>query len=271
MNALSRIIILIITVYVVYILLLAMFQRHIIYPGRNLVPPIIPSGVAANAESFWIITTFGKVEGRLIAARGNGRRPFVIFFHGNGELVDDLSPELEQLRQMDCGLLLVEYPGYGHSSGRPHQRSLEETALSAYDALIQRPEVDVSRIVAFGVSLGSAPALTLAVNRPIRALILAAPLTSLRPFGYRRLFPSFLLHDTFDNIDLIKGYEGPMLVLHGQHDEIIPFSHGQRLSRASVKSKLALLNAGHNDLLEADGFWKAVRIFLGSAGVIQVQ
>jgi uncharacterized protein len=269
--SLSRVGLLILLVYAGYALLMALFQRHLIYPGRNLVPLAIPSGVAAGAESFWIITSFGRVEGRFIpAARLQGRQPVVIFFHGNGELVDDLSPELDQLRQMGCGLLLVEYPGYGRSSGRPQQRSLFEAALSAFDMLIQRPEVDPARVVAFGVSLGAGPAVALATQRPVRALILAAPPASLRPFAHKSLLPSFLLHDTFDNAEMITHYQGPTLVLHGRSDRVIPFFHGQQVAAAALHGQLVPLPADHNDLMGTDGFWKAVTGFLRQQQIVAV-
>lgn len=267
MPAFARLAALCVVAYVIYALLLATFQRYLIYPGRNLVPPAIPSGVAAGAEPFWIITGFGKVEGRFIAARTAGRQPVVIFFHGNGELVDGLSPELDQLHQFGCGILLVEYPGYGRSSGRPHQRSLAETALAAFDMVVQRSEVDPERVVSFGVSLGSGPAIALAVQRPVRALVVAAPPASLRPLAHKRLLPSFLLHDTFDNAELVKQYSGPTLVLHGQHDSLMPFFHGQKVAAAAVHGQLVPLSAGHNDLLGVPAFWEAVGKFLSAAGV----
>lgn len=267
MPAFARLAVLIMVAYVIYALLLATSQRYLIYPGRNLVPPTIPSGIAAGAEPFWIITGFGKVEGRFIAARTAGRQPVVIFFHGNGELVDGLSPELDQLHQFGCGVLLVEYPGYGRSSGRPHQRSLAETALAAFDMVVKRPEVDPERVVSFGVSLGSGPAIALAVQRPVRALVVAAPPASLSPFAHKRLLPSFLLHDTFDNAELVKQYSGPTLVLHGQHDSLMPFSHGQKVAAAAVHGQLVPLSADHNNLLGVPDFWEAVGKFFSATGV----
>lgn len=267
MPGLYRLLLLVVLGYVGYALVLLMFQGHLIYPGRSLVPTAIPSGIAAAAETFWIVTSFGKVEGRFVAAKRAGRQPLVIFFHGNGELVDELSPELERLRRVGCGILLVEYPGYGRSSGRPHQRSLAETALAAFDMAVQRPEVDPKRIVSFGVSLGAGPAIALAVQRPVRTLILAAPPASLRPFAHKRLLPSFLLRDTFDNALLIKDFAGATLVLHGDHDSIMPFSHGQQVASAAQHGRLISLSADHNDLLGVPGFWKAVERFLAAEGV----
>lgn len=262
MPSLARVLVLVAVVYGGYALLMALFQRHLIYPGRNLVPAAIPSGIAAGAEQFWIITPFGKVEGRFIPARKSGPQPAVIFFHGNGELIDELSPDLDHLRRIGCSVLLVEYPGYGRSSGRPHQRSLNETALAAYDMLVQRTEVDPTRIISFGYSLGAGPAVSLAVKRPIRALVLAAPPASLRPFVHKRLLPSLLLHDTYDNAELVGAYEGPTLVLHGRDDAVMPFTHGQQVAAAARHGQLVALHADHADLLSTPAFWDAVGAFL---------
>lgn len=268
MPTLQRLLLLALLAYGLYALVLASFQRQLIYPGRSLVPPTIPAGIAVGAEAVWIATSFGRVEGRFVTPRKTGRQPTVILFHGNGEVVDGLHPELESLRQMGCGVLLVEYPGYGRSAGRPHQRSMAETALAAYDQLLQRPEVDPGRIVAFGVSLGSSPAIALAVARPVRALILAAPPASLRPFAHQRLLPAFLLHDRFDNAALIRRYAGPALVLHGRHDTIMPLRHGQQVAAAAPQGRLVTLDADHNDLLSVSGFWQAVSSFLQTSQVI---
>lgn len=270
MPTIYRLAVFLVVIYLGYALLLALFQRHLLYPGRNLVPPPLPSGIAAGAEPFWIITSFGKVEGRLITGAVPGRQPAVLFFHGNGELVDQLSPELDALRRLGCAVLLVEYPGYGRSSGRPHQQSLAETAVAAYDMLIQRPEIDPKRVVAFGVSLGAGPAVALATQRPVRALILASPPASLRPFARQRLLPTFLLQDTYDNAVLIKSYQGPTLVVHGQQDSIIPFKHGQQVAQAAQHGRLVALSADHNDLLATSGFWQTVTSFLQQEKLVVV-
>jgi len=253
---------LLVLAYGLYALMLTVLQRQLIFPGRGLQPLARPVGVGADAEQLWISTSFGSVEALFIASPMSGKQPLVLLFHGNGGLIDDLHPEYARLRQMGYGLLLVEYPGYGHSGGVPSQRSLAETALAAFDYLIKRPEVDSEQVIVFGSSLGSSPAIALAVQRPVRALILAAPPASLRPLAHQRWLPSFLLFDTFDNAALIRQYTGPTLVLHGRYDSVIPFSHGQQVAAAAPRGRLVALASDHNDLLSAPGFWQEVSQFL---------
>ena len=268
MPTFSRLLVLAVLAYGLYALVLTLLQRHLIFPGRELTPPPKPVGIAAGAEQLWISTSFGRVEARFIAGSRPGRQPVVILFHGNAELIDDLSPDYALFRQLGCGLLLVEYPGYGRSSGTPTERSLAEVALAAYDYLVLRPEVAPDRVMAFGSSLGAGPAIALAVQRPVRALLLAAPPASLRPFAHERLLPSVLLRDRFDNVDLITGYAGPTLVVHGRNDTIMPFVHGQRVAAAAPQGKLVVLEADHNDLLGAPGFWEAVSSFLQAERIV---
>lgn len=255
--------------YLGYALLMVLFQRSLLFPGRWLTPPTVSEGVAAAAETVWLSTSFGTVESRLAVPRAvDGPFPLIIIFHGNSELIDSPHPAFEQLLRLGCALLLVEYPGYGRSAGKPAQQTLIETALAAYDAVSVRHEIDRTRIVSFGTSIGAYPAATLAVHRPVRALILAAPFTSLRPFAHRHLLPSWLLFDHFDNLPMIRQYSGPTLVLHGQQDTIVPFSHGKQVAEAAVLGQLVVLPSDHNDLLGHPRFWEELRVFLVVTGMV---
>lgn len=269
MTLVIRALLLVCAAYLGYAVLLMLFQRHLLFPGRWLTPPSMPGSVAASAESVWLTTSFGKVESRLaLPGPVGGPFPLIIVFHGNGELIDSPHPEYEQLLRLGCALLLVEYPGYGHSAGKPRQQTLIETALAGYDAVNLRPEVDRTRIVSFGTSIGAYPAAVLAVHRPVRALILAAPFTSLRPFAHRHLLPSWLLFDYFDNLSMIRQYTGRTLVLHGQHDTIVPCGHGEQVAATAVQGQFVLLPADHNDLLDQPRFWEEVRMFLMATGTL---
>lgn len=263
MTLFIRLLLLIGVAYLGYVLLLVLFQRTLLFPGRWLTPPAMPSGVAAVAGTLWLSTSFGKVESRLaLPGHADGPFPLVIIFHGNGELIDNPHPAFEQLRQLGCALLLVEYPGYGRSAGKPCQQTLVETALAAFDAVTVRPEIDQKRIASFGLSIGAYPATVLAAQRPVQALILAAPFTSLRPFAHQRLLPAWLLFDYFDNLAMIPQYAGRTLVLHGQYDTIVPFEHGRQVSAAAVQGQFVALPADHNDLLDQSRFWDELHGFL---------
>jgi hypothetical protein len=81
--------------------------------------------------------------------------------------------------------------------------------------------------------------------------------------------PSLLLKDTFDNIEVVRDYEGPVLVVHGREDRTVPTQHGLRLHRAAPNSELLLLDGDHNSVPEEwDRFWMAMLEFLEENGVL---
>ena len=171
--------------------------------------------------------------------------------------------------RMGISLLLVEYPGYGRSEGSPSQDSITETFVSAYDVLSSRKDVDASRIIFMGRSLGGGALCALAQKRPSAALILMSSFTSVRSFAIRYLAPSFLVRDPFDNLAVVKNYANPVMIIHGKRDAIIPFGHGQKLHQAAKQSVLIVYEAGHNDCPPNwDIFWKDVEGFLRQHGII---
>jgi hypothetical protein len=169
---------------------------------------------------------------------------------------------------MGMGLLLVEYPGYGRSAGSPSQESIAEAFTLAYDRLSARPEVDPGRIVLFGRSLGGGAVCDLAQKRPSAALILMSCFESVRAFAVRYLAPAFLIRDPFDNLSAVRRYRGPLLVLHGNADEVVPLSHGRALHAAAPNAKMIVYEAGHNDCPpDWEVFWRDVEVFLKVNGI----
>jgi hypothetical protein len=183
-------------------------------------------------------------------------------------VIDDWPVALEGFRALGMSVLLVEYPGYGRSGGIPTQDSIRTTFLAAYDLLVSEPGVDGNRIVAFGSSRGGAAVCQLVTERPVVALILKSTFTSMRPFARRYLLPSFLIRDTFDSLQALKQFRGPVLVIHGTSDELIPSSEGAAIAEA-VKGELRLYDCGHN-CWDPDRFpfWTDVTAFLRAHGVL---
>jgi fermentation-respiration switch protein FrsA (DUF1100 family) len=260
-------------IYLGYCCLLFLLQRQIMFP-RYMIPT--PSASVQNIpglEKIWLETKFGKVESWLFSpasATPSRPAPAVIFAHGNGELIDYWPQELKSFTHLGIALLLVEYPGYGRSAGSPSQESITEAFLSAYDVLTARKDIDASRIVLFGRSLGGGAVCALAAERPTKALILMSTFTSVRSFAVRYLVPKFLVRDPFDNLAVVAAYGGPILILHGKHDTVIPFPHGTELHRAAANSKFIAYDAGHNDCPPNwPIFWQDVELFLRTADIIK--
>ena len=261
-----------ICLYFLYCGLLFLLQRQIMFP-RGMIPQPVPGAPAIpGLEIIWLETDFGKVEAWLMppgSDRAAGLAPAVIFGHGNGELIDFWPDELKRFTQMGIAVLLVEYPGYGRSAGSPSQRSITSAFVAAYDVLASRKDIDSSRIVFLGRSLGGGAVCALSLQRPSAALILMSSFTSARSFAKRYLAPSFLVRDPFDNLSAVKRYIGPILIMHGRHDSVVPFSHGQTLFKAAKQGKLIVYEAGHNDCPpDWHIFWQDIEEFFLENNII---
>jgi pimeloyl-ACP methyl ester carboxylesterase len=261
-----------ILIYAAYCGLLFFVQRQVIFP-RYMIPSPAPMDLsAARIEPTWLDTSFGKVEAWYIppaAGVAGAPAPAVIFGHGNGELIDFWPEALKRFSEMGIGLLLVEYPGYGRSAGSPSQERIAETFILAYDRLAARTDIDPSRIVLFGRSLGGGAVCDLTLKRPSAALILMSCFKSVSAFAVRYLAPAFLIRDPFDNLSAVRQYQGPVLVMHGKFDEVVPFGHGQALHASAQNGKMIVYEAGHNDCPpDWEVFWQDVEGFLRAAKVL---
>ena len=258
--------------YICYATLFFFMQRQFIYPGRTIKVPVRPPVSPAGGELLRIESAAGRVEAWFLPATGGGdgrRKPVVIFFHGNGEVIDFLPEQTEGFRELGCGVLLVEYPGYGRSEGDPTEESLTLTAVAAYDALTGRSDVDGSRVIAFGRSLGCGVATALLRHRPVAALILQSPFTSVRSFASRFLLPKFLVRDVFDNQSAVALFPGPVLILHGTYDDIVPFSQGKEVARGGKNVRFVELACGHNDCPpDWRQFWQIIGDFFRMQRII---
>jgi fermentation-respiration switch protein FrsA (DUF1100 family) len=256
----------------VVMLIMFSIQRWFIFP-RHMIE--VEPGAGQDAPGLVRLTVpseDGPVEGWLLPGRGASPQrpgPAVIFAHGNAELIDHWPHELEPYRKMGLTVLLPEYRGYGRSPGSPSQAAITEDFVRFHDLLAARPEVDPRRIVFHGRSLGGGALCALAARRPPAALILQSTFTSMVRMARSFLVPSFLVRDPFDNLSVVAKLDGPVLVVHGRHDSLIPFAHGQELSTAARNGALVAYDADHNDCPpDLAHFWGEVRRFLEQTEII---
>jgi fermentation-respiration switch protein FrsA (DUF1100 family) len=257
--------------YLGFLVLLYFSQGSIIYPGaKNHVDPTPPH--VPGAELRRVPTSAGTVDTFFLPATDDASRnpkPLLIFGHGNGEVIDYWVSGLDGFRERGIGVLLVEYPGYGRSSGSPSERSIRQAMDAAYDLIASDPRVDRTRILGFGQSLGGGAICLLAKDRPLRALILESTFPSLDIFaaGYRA--PAFLLRDHFDSLATVAKFPGPILVIHGRNDRLIPWQQGRRLAAASAHATFRLYDCGHGCWdPEHLPFWHDALPFLRDAGIL---
>lgn len=249
--------------YPLYCALLYGQQRGMMFPGTAIAvddPPPLPPGVVATR----LATPHGTVEAWFLPP-ASLPGPVVVFAHGNFEVIDHATDVLDGFRGLGIGVLLVEYPGYGRNPGTPSLESLDAAFERAYDWVAAQPGVDPARIHAMGRSVGTGIAARLATRRPVAGLILQSPFTRIADFAARLLAPAFLVRDPFDNLDAVSRYEGPVLVMHGRDDDVIPFAHGEAVARASAKARFVPLDCAHNDCPgDPAPYWRTISDFIQS-------
>jgi uncharacterized protein len=244
-----------------------LLQRPMLFP----IPPL--SYAAPNAwrnaggEQIWLETSSGRVEAWLLPATpaANTPQPLVIYAHGNGELIDFWPAEFDPLRHAGLAVLLVEYPGYGRSAGAPSEKSIREAFVAAFDWAIASRRFDEERVVGYGRSLGGGAVTQLAAQRPLRALVLESSFTSVADIARRFGVPRFMARDPFDSLKVVRAFRGPLLLMHGRSDTVIPIAHSRELAQANPRAELHEFDCGHNDCAPQ---WELVRTFLERAGVV---
>jgi abhydrolase domain-containing protein 17 len=167
--------------------------------------------------------------------------------HGNAEDLGDDRDWLEDLRRAGFSVFAYDYQGYGTSQGKPGEKTAYEDENAAYDYLVSTLKTAPDRIIIFGRSVGSGPAVHLAARKPAAALILQSPfLSAFRVLTRIPLLP----FDKFPNYKEIGQVHCPILIIHGAHDSVIPMWHGQKLFNLANQPKqfFPVHNADHNDL-----------------------
>ncbi|HMI94552.1 MAG TPA: hypothetical protein VK509_24430 [Polyangiales bacterium] len=257
--------------YLAYALLVFLMQRDILFAGRRRGAKPPQPELTAGVERVWLTLPEGRVEALYMPPPVGMPRPApsLLFAHGNAELIEQWPDQLAGMQALGLGLLLVEYPGYGRSDGSPSEHSVRAAMLAGYDFLAARSELDPSRIVGFGRSLGGGAICTLVGQRPLAALLLTSTFTGVRSFAGGMFVPGFLARDPFDSLDAVRRFDGPILIAHGTRDRVVPFAHGEQLARAAKRARLLRYDADHNDCPpDWRAFAEEFRVFLRAHGLL---
>lgn len=257
-------------VFVLAVIWLLMFllQDHLLFHPQRLRVTDLESlrQRFPEAEEVEIATDDGHtLRGWLLRGAGAGPRPLLLYFGGNA---DEMSWHLDNHRHLnDFTWLMVNYRGYGRSSGYPSEAAILADALLLYDKFTERDDIDRHCIVAMGCSLGSGVAVHLAANRHLQAVVLVTPYDSITSVAQRHhpyVPVRWLLRHPFDSLSVAGEIETPALLLIADRDTIIPVRHSEALYAAwgGPKHWLRLGGTGHINILEHPESWPAIAAFL---------
>jgi fermentation-respiration switch protein FrsA (DUF1100 family) len=240
----------------VFLGLLWVFQRRLMYFPDSDVPPPAQVNLPA-AEPVTFSTADGLALHGWFVPSGQSlakppARPTILVFNGNAGNRAYRAPLAQALQALGFPVLLFDYRGYGENQGAPTEAGLIADARAARDYLRARADVDAARIVYFGESLGTGVAVRLAAEQAPAALILVSPFTSIVDLGqlhYPLLPVRLLVRDRFASIDVIGQVSCPLLVIAGDRDGMVPAAQSRRLYEAAPGAKTLLMipGADHND------------------------
>jgi uncharacterized protein len=231
-----------------------------------------PADIGLDYEALRLPTADGEeLDAWFVPARGE--RAVLLFFHGNAGNISHRLDSLRIFHGLGLSVLIIDYRGYGQSTGRPTERGTYEDARAAWRYLVEQRNVPADRIVFFGRSLGGAVAARLATEHPPRGLIVESTFRSVPDMAaelYWFLPVRRLARLEFPAEKLLRSVQAPVLVVHSREDEIIPFRHGEALFAAAREPKQLLeLRGGHNTgfLRSEREYVAGLEAFLDSLGL----
>jgi fermentation-respiration switch protein FrsA (DUF1100 family) len=230
-------------------------QNRLAFPAPSSALPLpatlgIPDGIVVSVTTVDSVRLRGWYLPPNPAPDSAEKAPAIIWFYGNMETVEGIAPSLLRFRPRGMGLLVLDYRGYGTNAGRATEEGVYLDAEAAWEYVTSLPEIDATRIGVYGRSIGSAVAMHVATERPVRALVLDSPLSNAHEMARRhyRFMPTRLSRLSLDNLSRAERLTIPLLVFHGTEDWITPIEMGRRVAELGRAEELVeIQGAGHND------------------------
>lgn len=234
-----------------YILYPKIENFFIFFPDKTI--EVTPNEFEMLYKEVFFNTEDGiKLNGWFFPLKGKDPAPVILFFHGNAGNISHRLDNVQRLLHRKLQVFIFDYRGYGKSSGKPSEKGLYLDGLAAYDYLITTEHISPDDIILFGRSLGAAIAIDTALKREVRSVIMESAFLSTKSIAKTMLLfhlISYFLPPNYNNLEKVKKVDSPKLFIHGDKDEIVPFSMGEQLYREAESPKyfLRLEDSGHND------------------------
>jgi len=188
----------------------------------------------------------------------------ILYFHGNAGDLSRWGKVVEPFVKLGYEVLVVDYRGYGKSTGKRNEKLMYEDALHWYDLALE--SFDEKQITVYGRSLGCTFASFVSSNRNCNQLILETPFYSLKSVvkNTYAVFPvGSLLKFKFPSYQFIDKVNCPITILHGTEDDIVPIENSWRLVELNPRIDFITIDQGeHNNLANFDSYWKVIEEIL---------
>ncbi|MCK4744596.1 alpha/beta hydrolase [Candidatus Parcubacteria bacterium] len=241
------IVIIILSVYVFVIFYMFINQEsYLFFSSKEYIVP--PSNL--GVEEVWLETNDGeKLHAWWLENKKDSKT--VIFFHGNAGNISDRVSQVEIFKKLNLNCLMVDYRGYGKSSGQiKKEKDIYLDGLAAWNYVIKEQGKQIKDIIIWGRSLGGAVAIDLAQEKDVFAVIVESTFYSVIDMAKKHhwfLPVGLIAKYKFLSNDKIKNIKAQIMVVHSRDDEIIPFEQGERLFYNANEPKVFLeIAGGHN-------------------------
>lgn len=227
-------------IYLSLLVVALFFSDLIIYQ-----PPI--AGYSKNGAQIDTLQTPSGLSIGLFHLPAKPGMPTLFWSHGNAEDLGLLSNRFHRFHAHGYGILAYDYPGYGISEGKPNEKSCYEACQTAWIHITQNIQVPPNLIIIYGQSVGSGPSVWLASQQETAGLMLVSPfISAFRSVTRIPLFPG----DCYNNINRIPSIKTPLLIVHGDKDEVVGQWNGKMLydAHGGPKTFCSIANTGHNDI-----------------------
>ncbi|MBU1155444.1 MAG: alpha/beta hydrolase [Proteobacteria bacterium] len=230
-------------------------ERQVFYPEREYYAQ--PADFGLTAQDVWLTTTDGvRLHGWYLPAPGASN--LVLFCHGNAGNISHRLENLALLNRAGMAVFIFDYRGFGQSQGKPSEQGMYLDAEAAWQWAQGQAQSQGGRVVIFGRSLGGVAATYLASRQQPAGLILESTFTNLGAMA-KSFFPlpglESWLGGRFNSLGRAPQVSCPVLMLHGDADQVVPYRLGQELYEALPQPKrfITLQGAGHNDTYMVGG------------------
>ncbi len=247
-----------------------MEEKFIFFPDSTV--DVTPKDAGLSFDDIFFTTDDGvRLNGWFVPYRGS--KITLLWFHGNAGNISHRVENIKLLHaKVNINVFIFDYRGYGRSAGTVSEEGTYKDATAALQYLRSRADVEPKGIIFFGRSLGAAVAADLAAREDCLALILETPFISIREMA-RAAFPLLpigpLLRTRYDAVEKIAKLRAPLLVLHGDRDEVVPHEHGKKVFEAAPGTKefYTIRGAHHNDtyIVGGEAYFRVWKNFIDRA------
>ena len=251
-NFFLEIILGIIVIYVSVLIILFIFQRNLMYhPNEN---NYFGDKIEVNIEKVNIKTPDNISLLGWFHKKDLNRFKTIVYFHGNAGKLENRIHKLNHFKDMDINFLIISWRGFSGNFGKPSEKGLYKDGKSAIDWLKDKG-LSEKDIILYGESLGTGIATEIAQNKKFAGLILETPFTSMVDAA-KNVYPyipvGLLLRDRYENDKKIKKISIPIMVMHGELDQIVPFKMGKKIYEMANHPKYSYFTKYDNHMMEYD-------------------